>query len=289
MEKDSSRKKVLITGANGFVGKQLITSLTNTNWELISAVRRSRGFEKEIIMDFEDPSFDLTIQSLPRVDAIVHLGAKVVWDNDASQILFRPNVMATAKLIDWAKGINAYFVFASSITVCGVKELHITSKSKPNSDTGYGCSKWLAEEIIKMSGVRHGILRISGIFGREGSTHLEINKAIDGALANVVPVQYGRGEMKRNYIYVKDLAEIIKFCIDHEMEGTNLVAGGSVNTIADMVQTICNIIIPGSKPRYCEGKTGQDQIVEHSMNLPKGRSFKDAVKDILKDAKQTSL
>ncbi len=282
----SLKKRVLITGASGFVGKSIMGELSQTNWEAIPIVRRSTGFNNEVIIDFCDSNFCIMVNSLPKVNAIIHLGAKVGWGDISKHDLFVPNVLATAELVNWADKIGAYFVFASTAIVHGVRNSYITSESGLNLNTNYGYSKWLAEEVIRMSGVKHSILRIAGIFGKGGPSHLGINKAINNALNDKMPIQYGRGEIRRNYIYVKDLSSIIKFCVENEIEGVHLVAGSSINTISDMLQIICNVFFPGRNPEYFEGSNGNDQIIEHSLYHPKGRSFKEAIKDIKVDDKQ---
>ncbi len=282
----SLKKRVLITGASGFVGRSIMRKLAHTDWEVIPSVRRSTGFKNEVIIDFCDPNFCMMINSLPKVDAIIHLGAKVGWGDISKHDLFVPNVLATAELVNWADKIGAYFVFASTAIVHGVRNPYITSDSALNLDAHYGYSKWLAEEVIRMSGVKHAILRIAGIFGKSGPTHLGINKAINNALNDKIPIQYGGGEIGRNYIYIKDLSNIIKFCIENEIEGVHLVAGSSINTVSDMLQIICNVFFPGRNPEYREGSNGNDQIIEHSLYLPKGRLFKEAIIDIKVDDKQ---
>lgn len=274
------KKRVLITGANGFIGSKLMDILKRTDWELVPLVRSRTGLKSEVVIDFCAPNFCRTINSLSKVDAIVHLGAKIGWDSSSKHALFVPNVLATGELVRWAKRIEAYFVFASAAIVCGVKNSHITSVNKPNPDTDYGYSKWLAEEIIQMSGVKYTILRIAGVFGKDGPSHLGINKAINDALNGIRPIQYGDGGIKRNYIYVKDLSNIIKFCIENKIEGTHLVAG-SINTISEMLQIICDVILIGKKPEYRKDKDGSDQIIEHSVYLPRARSFEEAIRDII--------
>ncbi len=273
-------KRILVTGANGFVGENLMKVLINADYEVITLVRKRSGLKNEVIIDFCDSGFSSVIESLPCVDAIVHLGAKVGWDDSSKQQLFIPNVFATAELVKWANKINAYFIFASAAIVCGVKNEHIQSDTKSDPDTNYGYSKWLAEELIRFSEVKHCILRISGIFGKNGPAHLGINKAIREALSAEAPKIYGEGLMKRNYIYVNDLAEAIKFCLEHEVTGTHLVAGSQINTIADMIQTICEVILEGKKPSHLDGKSGSDQVVEKSSVLPATRSFREAIKNI---------
>ncbi|MCK5013460.1 MAG: NAD(P)-dependent oxidoreductase [Candidatus Omnitrophica bacterium] len=277
------RKRVLITGASGFVGSALIEYLASKDWDIIPLVRRESGLKDEVIMDFCDPNISLKINSLPEVDTIIHLGVKADFEATIEE-LFIPNVFATECLVKWASNIKAHFIFASATIVCGAKTNLITSKSVPSADIGYGHSKLLAEQKIKESKVEYTILRVGGIFGKNGPNHLGINRTISGALVGDVPIQYGLGEIKRNYIYVKDLAEIIYFCMENKKEGTHLVAGTEASSMSAMLQTICNVFLPGKNIINTGIENGSDQIVEHSMHLPKGRSFEEAILDIKKCA-----
>ena len=281
--------RVLITGASGFVGSCLVRMLGDTGWQVMPIVRQNSGFNNEVVLDFCDVDFRDKLAQMPKADAVVHLGAKIEWDGNIREKLFKPNVLATAELADWSKSIGAYFLFSSTAIVFGSRNRHITSSNKLELDTDYGYSKWLAEELIRMSGVKCGILRIGGIFGKNGPSHLGINVAIENALNGVVPVQRGDGAVKRNYIYVEDLCNVIKFCIEQEFEGTHLVAGSSVNLVSEMLEIICETFLPGRSPqRVPSERVVSDQIVEHSAYLPRGRSFEEALKDI-KGATEPSI
>lgn len=280
------RKRVLITGANGFVGSNLMSLLVDTDIEIIPMVRRSINFKNEVIADFCDSDFSKTLYSLPKVDAVVHLGAKVSFDVNSKKTLFMPNVLATGILANWASKTGMYFVFASTATVCGAKTPRITIDSKPSPDMDYSYSKWLSEELIKMSGVRHVILRIGGVFGKNGPHHLGINKAIDNTFKGIAPNVYSGGVEKRNYIYVYDLAKLIMFCLENEVEGVHLVAGSDVNTIHEMLETICKGLLHGIKPVVLEGKAGNDQVIETSSIFPRGMPFEEAIGHIIKNSRE---
>jgi UDP-glucose 4-epimerase len=233
-----------------------------------------------VTIDFCDKKFIKVLQGLSPVGAVVHLGARVGWDGSSRPDLFQPNVLATAELVNWANRHNSYFVFASAALICGERNPHIAAGCVLNTENDYLYSKWLGEELIRMSGIKHAILRIPGIFGKNGPKHLGINNAITGALQGTPPVQYGDGKIKRNYIYVKDLCSVIKYCLDNTIEGTHLLGGPRGITIAEMLETICDVLLPGKKPGIRPGKPGHDQVIDHSPHLPNGRSFKEAVLDI---------
>ncbi len=273
-------KKVIITGANGFSGGTLIRALEGTQWEPIPFSQFETGLKNEVVVDFCSEQFENRLKALQKIDAVVHLGARVGWDGSTREQLYKPNVEATAKLAQWAAAHGIYLVFASAATICGEKNPHITAGCSLNTQNDYLYTKWQGEEAIKASGVKHANLRISGIFGKNGPEHLGINRAITGALKGTPPVQYGDGKIKRNYVYVKDLCNIIKHCIDNEIEGTHLTAGTHVNTLAEMLQTICEILKPGLKPEHRPGGGGNHQVVDHSPALPPCRTFAEAIKDI---------
>jgi nucleoside-diphosphate-sugar epimerase len=275
-----NKKKILVTGADGFTGRTLIKNLQESAWEIIPMTHRKIGLENEVTIDFCDKEFINVLRGLSPMDAVVHLGARVGWDGSSRADLFQPNVLAVAELVQWAKQHNSYFVFASAALICGERNPYITAGCVLNTDNDYLYSKWLGEEIIRMSGIKHAILRISGIFGKDGPTHLGINNAITAALQGTPPVQYGDGNFKRNYVYVKDLCNMIKHCLDNTIEGTHLVGGSQANTIAEMLGIICDVLLPGEKPGIRPGKEGCDQLVDHSPLLPRGRTFKEAVLDI---------
>ncbi len=276
----NKRKKVLVTGANGFTGSTLIKTLQDSDWKIIPMTQCEIGLENEVTIDFCDKKFKKVLEELSPMDAVVHLGARVGWDGSTRADLFQPNVLAAAELVNWAKQHNSYLVFASAALICGELNPHITDGCVLNTNNDYLYSKWLGEEIIRMSGVKHAILRISGIFGKNGPSHLGINNAIAAALQGTPPVQYGDGNIIRNYIYVKDLCNIIRYCLDNTIEGTHLVGGSQANTIAEMLEIICDVLLTGKKPEIRPGKGGHDQLIDHSPQLPHGRTFKEAVLDI---------
>ena len=273
-------KKVLVTGANGFTGTHLGAVLENSGWEVIPLSQWETGLKNEVVIDFCDEGFTSRLGVLPAVEAVVHLGARVGWDGGTRAELFQPNVLATAQLVQWARQHRSYFVFASAALICGERNPHITAGCGLNTENDYLYSKWLGEEIIRMSGIRHGILRISGIFGRGGPSHLGINQAIDNALKGIPPVQYGDGRIKRNYIYVKDLCRTIRYCLDQGIEGTHLVGGSSVDTLAEMLEMICAELLPGQQPEVRPGKSGHDQLIDPSPLLPATRTFNEAIRDL---------
>ena len=194
---------ILVTGASGMIGSALSRQLKSRKHTLFFLVRRSPQAAQEI--SWNPGSGKLDAAPLEGMDAVVHLGARVGWGSSTREELFQPNILATAELVHRARQQNSYFVFASAALIAGERNPHINDVSLVNTENDYLYSKWLGEEIIKMSGVRYGILRIPGIFGKNGPSHLGVNNAIAGALQGIPPVQYGDGLIKpKAFIVLKD-------------------------------------------------------------------------------------
>jgi UDP-glucose 4-epimerase len=275
-------KPILITGADSFSGGILAESLIISGIDVIPMVYQSCGFDNEIVYDFSHSRFSQVLGELPSVSAIVHMGTRTGWHGSTRADLFQPNILATTELVQWAREMSSYFVFVSSAMIAGNDKTSITQETGLDiqSDNDYYYSLWLAEQVIGMSGIRYANLRVSGVFGENGPRNLGLNNAIRDALSGNRPVQYGAGQIKRNYIYVKDLANTIIYCLENEIEGTLLTAGTHINTLAEMLETLCNILLPGEKPEIWNGTDGRDQVIEPSPLLPETRTFEEAIKDI---------
>jgi nucleoside-diphosphate-sugar epimerase len=272
------KPKVLVTGATGFIGRAVSSTLERADWDVIRGSRFER--EGHVRVDLKDPAFAAQLLEGPRIDAIVHLAAKVELKDKTLDQLFVPNVLGTGNLLAVAKRWQAHFVFASTVVVCGATNRHVTSKSPPNPDMPYAESKWLAEQLISASGVPATILRLSGVFGANGPDHLGLNRAIMGATRGQIPKLAGDGSARRNYAYVKDVALDVAYALKNGVQGTHLISGSETTSIGQMLDSVCQVFLPGVSPEKTEGATTQDQVIERSPLLPATRAFSDALRDI---------
>jgi nucleoside-diphosphate-sugar epimerase len=185
--------------------------------------------------------------------------------------------------------LKAHFVYASTAIVCGVRTENITRVSPVCPDTEYAKTKWLGEEIIAATGVSHCTLRIAGIFGLNGPEHLGLNRAIDGAVRGELPVMVGAGSARRNYVYVKDVAQSILHVLETRLSGQHLLAGSETLSVAEMLKIVCDNFLAGQPPEERVGLEASSQIVEPSNVLPAARGFRDAISDIHSDTTQICL
>ncbi len=190
-------KSVLVTGATGFIGGALITSLEHAGWTVTKAVRYTTQPLKsnEIYLDLNNLSKILELEYKVHFDAIVHLGANVDLLGAATVEIFVPNTLATGCLTFLAYRWNAQLVFASTAIVCGVRTQRIDANTPVSADTAYALTKLLGEQVIEATRIPCCILRIGGVFGLNGPAHLGLNRAIHGALKGNLPIQKGGAQL----------------------------------------------------------------------------------------------
>jgi nucleoside-diphosphate-sugar epimerase len=278
---DKLGKRVLLTGASGFVGRAVMRQFHQDSWETIPLVRTASGLPNEQVVDFGHVPLPGILKEIARCDAIVHMATHVDFTPKATMESFiSTNVLATTWLSTIARLWDAKLIFLSGTIVFGDSR-SITAESKPSPDTTYGYAKRLAEQLLDASGVRATILRSSGIFGYHGPAHLAVNRAIDAAVdEHRAPTLVGTGAAKRNYIFVEDLAAAISLCARAGIDGVHLVSGREINTIKEMVDMIGEVFVPASKITMISGNESTDVTIECSKRLLTGRSFRDALESI---------
>lgn len=275
-------RTALITGATGFVGRATAGALERAGWRVIRGTRASPlAASGEVHIDLERPGSVLSLADEIRADAIVHLAAVADFSGSAGSSLYVPNVLSTGCLASVAAQWEAPLVFASGSIVHGIAAASIDADSPVAPDTPYGMTKRLGEKLIAASGAAHCILRIGGIFGIDGPSHLGMNRALAGARRGDTPTMIGSGAARRNYVYVEDVAAGIVFALDNDLRGTHLLAGSEVLSIAEMLRSVCDVFLPGTVPLTIDGPEAGSQVIAPSRGLPGTRSWRDALLDMI--------
>jgi len=270
--------RILVTGADGFLGKEVIGILKKNNFEFVGVSRKNTR-ENYLFCDLSIPNDVLKLLEKTEPDVIINLAASIDFKERDIKLFFPVNVLLPAILGNYCKQNHLFFVHSSSIIVHGFSHELYNLNTELLPDTRYGKSKLLADDVIAASGCESSILRLGGIYGENGPFHLGINKAIDDAKKRKLPTVVGTGEAKRNYIYVKDAAQAILHCIKERLNGIHYL-GGEEKTIRDMLSDICEVLIPGQLPKHIKGEKTKDQIVENSPYF-ETTSFRTAIEEIV--------
>ena len=205
-------KKVLITGANSFVGMNIEKWLLKTPGE----------FEVDTVDTMNEvwKTADFT-----KYDAVFHVAgiAHVDPKPEMAPLYYKVNKDLTIEIAKWAKerGVKQFIFMSSGIVYKASKSLKGDVKTKdtvPCPNDFYGDSKLQAENGLKelsCDTFKICILRPPMIYGAGNKGNLPRL----GWLATKTPI-FPAWHNKRSMLYVDNLAEFVKQCILREMAGT---------------------------------------------------------------------
>ena len=241
--------QVLVTGANGFVGRSLCLALPDDGHKVLAAVRsldkQFIGVDQVLITSIGKTT-DWS-SALQNVDVVVHLAARVHVMNevavDALAEFRKVNVEGTLNLaMQAAKAGVKRFIFISSIGVNG----NATNIGYPFSEDStsqphdpYSVSKHEAEQLLhklaKETGLEIVIIRPPLVYGYGAPGNFE---KIINALKTSIPLPLGAIHNKRSFVYVGNLVSLIVRCIDHPAAANQvfLVSDGHDLSTTELLQ-----------------------------------------------------
>ena len=208
--------KIAITGASGFIGTELLALLNKR--EDVSVIALTRDISgREDYGRCEWRSTDYSSESLAAAldgsDIIIHLAGVRGTENDPEK--FAANVGITENILKAMVKCGARrIVFASTMSVYNDDSLMPWTEDAPlKGRSCYGDSKADCERAIMEYAENHdityGIARIAQVIGegekRRGMMNVFLDTARDGGTIRVM----GRSVLKKQYIYVKDLARVL--------------------------------------------------------------------------------
>lgn len=229
--------RVLVTGANGFVGSRLAGQLGRSDHFSLACAVRTTGtcrFGEEYSIGELGPKTDWSA-ALRGQDVVVHLAARAhVMDDEAPDPLVeyrRVNVDGTLNLARQAidAGVRR-FVFVSSIKVNGEQTdlgQPFTSDQITAPADAYGISKLEAERGLlalgKESGMEVVIIRPPLVYG----------PGVKGNFATLIklvekgfPLPLGAISNKRTLVSLDNLVDLIQVCIDHPAAANEVFLAG---------------------------------------------------------------
>jgi UDP-glucose 4-epimerase len=234
-------RKVLITGASGFIGKPMVRTLAASGWTVRAASRDPaaipdvEGVERVVLPDLARTA-DWS-QLVEGVTHVLHLaGIAHAPGQLPDEVYARINTDAVGELARAAKGRVERFVLMSSVRAqAGLSADHAISETdKPKPTDAYGRSKLEAERLLAESGVTFTVLRPAVVYGRG----VKGNIASLATLAQTpMPLPFGGLDNRRSLLALENLAAAIELVLtSRDAEGeTVLVADSEPISVAGMV------------------------------------------------------
>lgn len=269
-------QKILITGANSFVGKHLVPFLTSLGYEVQGTARREEtspgitnqhlaSYRPNLIGDLSDENFLKNVKWKP--DTIIHLAANSNLSSSLSTMV-RDNISAVVNLATYAEQVDSSKIIAfSSISVHGqILSQTISENTGFVNPENYGLTKRVGEVLFqqKDSVASIYILRLPAILGVGASRHW-ISKVLENAIQGKVINIYNPTSLFNNAIYVSDLLHFVEKLIGRFDAGAFTFPLASTEPIS--ISKVVELIVEQSKSK---SKIIQSQQNQASFTIDDG-------------------
>jgi len=257
-------KRVLVTGAGGFIGSHLVEELvkigtkvkafvhynSRNDWGNIDLLPQEIRKELQIVAgDVRDPFF--VGKAVKKCDIVFHLAALIaipysyITPND----FVDTNVTGTLNLLHHSleQGIEKFIHTSTSEVYGTAKYLPIDEKHPLQPQSPYSASKiaadMLAQSYYLSFGLPVAIIRPFNTFGPRQSARAVIPTIVTQILSDSKTIRMGMLEPIRDFTYVKDtISAFIKICESKNSVGQIINIGTGTGTkIGDLVKTIMKL------------------------------------------------
>ncbi len=251
---------IVVTGAAGFIGSCVVSRLNQAGEDQIIAVdvlRQNDKWKNLRHLNFSDyldrsQLFDY-LQSAKNVQSIIHMGACSATTERDAYYLMENNYRYTLQLAEYALKNNVRFIYASSAATYGMGEQGYDDNEaridllRPMNMYGY------SKQVFDLKARREGWLKkivglkFFNVYGPNEYFKGEMSSVVFKAFNQIREKGYVRlfkshrpdfkdGEQLRDFIYIKDVLEVIMFFLNHpEINGLYNVGTGKARTFLDLV------------------------------------------------------
>src|SRR5687768_5196348 len=275
---DLSKARVLVTGGAGFIGSALVWALNQRGCSSIVVVdflgagdkwRHLRPLRFEHYVEADELADQLCKDRLGDFDLVLHMGACSSTTETDAAYLIRNNYQYTNDLAEYSMKSGARFVYASSAATYGdgsagmsdsadiayldtLRPLNMYGYSKHMFDVHAARNGWLE----KVAGLKY-----FNVYGpneeHKGDMRSLVHKAFGQVsetgrikLFNSHRDDYGHGEQKRDFLYVKDAVDMTLHVAASGHNGLFNVGSGRASTWNELAKAVFSALGKAEKIEY---------------------------------------
>lgn len=275
--------KILISGASGLVGTNLIPALQANGHEIYKLVRKTPQSSDEIQWDAGEGFSENEQSKLENFDAVVHLAGDNVasenWSDEKKRKIKESRTVGTRVLVDAFKQLKnppKHFISASAIGFYGDRKDEILTEQ---SAKGVGffpevCDEWEREaKKAEDFGARVVCMRIGVVLAKDGGALEKMLTPFRFGVGGTI----GSGKQWMSWIALDDIVSIIRFFLENaELQGSFNLTAPRPATIAEFTKTLGKVLnrptvlpLPEFAIKLMFGEMGETLLLQGARVLPK--------------------
>jgi CDP-paratose synthetase len=239
--------RILITGATGFIGTNLLPYLIKYNVKIVVRKYSDKiNRDIQILIDENLDEFRCALE-LFAPEIVIHLAANMFKGDDVSSIreIINSNIVFTSILLEVLKGVDVKFFINT-----GTFAEYYLNDGRLNPAYFYAASKSATRHIIKYFKNMIGFKAITVIpytvYGGQSKEKKVIDYIIS-SLDSIIPIEMTKGEQVLDFIHIDDITDFYLYCIDNYEEladeaeyhlGTGI--GTSIRDLAKLIENKTN-------------------------------------------------
>lgn len=267
-------RTIIVTGVNGFIGKNLLLSIKKDNSYakdrlILLSSKEVPGYDCIVSSSYEFTKKDFLDKAITQIDVFIHLGSFTPKSfSDANHLdSCTSNITNTLRLLNILPHVPKRFVYVSTLDVYASTEDYISELSPIEPVSLYGWSKLYTEKLIQVwaeqNSVIYAIARLGHIYGPGEEAYKKIIPSTIKLLkAGENPKIFTNGLERRAFLHVSDCCRLLISLsqIDKVIGPINIVSDQSI-TIKELMITLIEL-------------SGKDVVVEILQTMPAGRDMR---------------
>ncbi len=235
-------KKILVTGAGGLVGYDVVkTLINNSQYQVFAAVHNKGTSDWQDALEIDLENTD--IESLKiEFDYIVHCAARIPNSIDSDEQVAIINRCMDDNIIEYCVSHGCKLIYISTAALYGYEDnVLLSERTKLRTDTHYKAEKRNSEIRIESKCSSYCALRISSPYGPRQKNIAVLKKFVDAVSIGEDIYYFGSGQRTQNFIDVRDIAGAVLKCVECEENGIFNIANKesiSMKELANLVLMI---------------------------------------------------
>jgi UDP-glucose 4-epimerase len=263
-----SGRRVLVTGGSGFIGRHVVSELSNDGAQ-VRVVDLEPHPDSSVDIVRGDIADEQVLQAAFEggMDSVVHLAAvtSVLKSLEQPERTYKTNVEGTHRVLEAARaaGVTS-LAFASTNAVTGpMEEPAITERSRLRPLTPYGATKAAGEMMMSAYtasyGLRCACIRLTNVYG----LGMQAKDSIVARLMRVIRTGatfeiYGDGRQVRDYVNAADVVAAMRLALtDERWAGPMVIGAGASLSVLEVVDEVKRVTGSQLDVRHGPAKAGE--------------------------------